>query len=237
MGLAGRHARRESAQHRTMSERFTFVALHGFASSPASRKNEHFRARFAARGIALVTPDLNQPSFARLSFAAMRAEVERTWEANGRRPLRLIGSSLGGYVAAWFAATHPERVDRLVLLCPAFDLSGRWHELVEPERMRTWETSGWLAFEDARGVEVPVHYAFFVEGREVPTFPRVTCPTIVVHGRNDETVPFAQSERYVAETAAVRELVAVDDGHDLLASLPVIDGVLDRFFFDDEVLR
>jgi pimeloyl-ACP methyl ester carboxylesterase len=216
------------------ASRFTFVALHGFASSPRSRKNEHFRARFEARGIPLVTPDLNQPSFGRLSFAAMRAEVERTWEERGGKPLRMIGSSLGGYVAAWFAATHPERVDRLVLLCPAFGLSGRWRDLVAPERLAEWRETGWLAFDDARGVPVPVHYAFFEEGARVPTMPHVTCPTVVVHGRGDETVPFAQSVRYLAETPAVQELIAVDDGHDLLASLREIDAAINRFLLEDE---
>lgn len=210
---------------------FTFVALHGFGSSPRSRKNEHFRAHFEARGAELRTPDLNQPSFARLSFAAMVDEVERTWDVEGRRPLRMIGSSLGGYVAALFAARHPERVDRLVLLCPAFDLSGRWHDLVEPERMREWREAGSLGLSDATGTSVPVHYAFFLEGLEVPKTPRVTCPTILIHGRRDETVPFAQSVRYAAETPAVRALIEVDDGHDLLASLRVIDAQIDRFFF------
>lgn len=209
---------------------FTFVALHGFASSPRSRKNEHLVARFPE--IDWVRPDLNQPSFAKLSFAAMRREVERTWEAQGGRPLRMIGSSLGGYVAAWFAASHPERVDRLVLLCPAFDLSGRWSALVEPERMRAWRETGSLAFDDATGRPVPVHYDFFREGSDVPTFPRVGCPTTIVHGRADETVPFAQSERYAAETPAVRELVPVEDGHDLLASLSTIDRVVDRFLLE-----
>lgn len=212
-----------------MLDPFTFVALHGFASSPRSRKNEHFRPRFAARGITLQTPDLNQPSFARLSFEAMVTEVERTWEQGGKKPLRMIGSSLGGYVAALFASRHPERVDRLVLLCPAFDLSGRWSELVAPDRMDEWRETGSLAFDDATKTSVRVHYAFFLEGLDVPKSPRVTCPTILVHGRNDETVPFAQSERYAAETPAVRELIAVDDGHDLLASLDVIDAVVERF--------
>lgn len=220
-----------------MSTDFTYVALHGFASSPRSRKNEHFRPRFSARGITLVTPDLNQPSFAALSFEAMVREVERTWEACGRRPLRMIGSSLGGYVAALFASRHPERVDRLVLLCPAFDLSGRWGELVEPARMHEWETTGTLAFDDATKTSVRVHYRFFLEGREVPTMPRVSCPTILVHGRDDETVPVEQSARYALATPAVRELVLVEDGHDLLASLAVIDAVIDRFLLEGETHR
>ncbi len=233
MGLARGHARRESRQHRTMTTDFTLVALHGFASSPRSRKNEHLRPRFAARGIDLVTPDLNQPSFSTLSFDAMVHEVTRTWRAQGERPLRMIGSSLGGYVAALFAATHPERVDRLVLLCPAFDLSSRWRDLIEPARMEEWRQTGALAFDDATGQSVRVHYGFFVEGLDVPTFPRVTCPTIVIHGRTDETVPVAQSARYALETPAVRELVLVNDGHDLLGSLPVIDAVVDRFLLEE----
>ncbi|MFO0682539.1 MAG: YqiA/YcfP family alpha/beta fold hydrolase [Sandaracinus sp.] len=211
----------------------TFVALHGFASSPRSKKNEHFAARFAARGIPLARPDLNQPSFAKLSFAAMLGEVERTWRAGGERPLRMIGSSLGGYVAALFAAAHPERVDRLVLLCPAFDLRGRWQGVVAPARLAEWKARGVLAFDDATGRPVDVHYAFFEEGAAIEPLPRVTCPTGIVHGRGDETVPFAQSEAYAASTPAVRRLVAVDDDHHLLRSLDAIDGVIDELFFSD----
>ena len=38
-----------------------------------------------------------------------RLDIERS---------HLSGESLGGWVAAWFAAQHPELVDRLVLVCP-----------------------------------------------------------------------------------------------------------------------
>jgi pimeloyl-ACP methyl ester carboxylesterase len=211
---------------------FTFVALHGFASSPSSRKNVHFDALFRARGIPLLRPDLNQPSFGALSVGAMQREIERTWEAAGRLPLRLIGSSLGGYMAALFASVHPARVDRALLLCPAFDLVDLWPQLISEAQMSDWRTRGALAFEDATKQLVDVHYALFEEGKRTPPFPRVSCPTIIVHGRQDARVPFAQSERYVRETPAVQELVAVDDGHDLLASLAVIDSIIDRFLLE-----
>jgi uncharacterized protein len=211
---------------------FTFVALHGFASSPGSKKNLHFDEHFRQRGLSLVRPDLNQPSFATLSVVAMLREIERTWSAHGRAPLRMIGSSLGGYMAALFASRHPERVDRLLLLCPAFDLVGRWPDLITAAQMAEWRSRGALAFDDATGQSVDLHFAFFEEGLTVEPLPRVACPTVIVHGRQDVRVPFAQSERYARETPAVRELVAVDDGHDLLASLDVVDGVIDRFLLD-----
>ncbi len=211
---------------------FTFVALHGFSSSPRSRKNLHFEKYFDRRGLSLLRPDLNRPSFAELSVAAMQEEIERTWNAAGRAPLRMIGSSLGGYMAALFASLHPERVDRLLLLCPAFDLVDLWPQLITAEEMIEWRERRALGFEDATGTVVDVHYRLFEEALTVPRFPRVPCPTVIVHGRDDARVPFAQSERYARETPAVRELVPVDDGHDLLASLDAIDAILDRFLLE-----
>jgi pimeloyl-ACP methyl ester carboxylesterase len=211
---------------------FTFVALHGFASSPSSRKNLHFDEHFRKCGVPLLRPDLNQPSFAKLSVAAMQREIERTWRDAGEAPLRVIGSSLGGYMAALFASVHPERVDRALLLCPAFDLVDLWPQLITPAQMDEWRTRGALHWEDATKQLVDVHYALFEEGRATPPFPRVTCPTVIVHGRQDVRVPFAQSERYAKETPAVQELIAVDDGHDLLASLDVLDRVIDRFILE-----
>src|SRR5690606_41376201 len=46
------------------------------------------------------------------------ADARCALEASG--PAFLVGSSLGGLVAAWTAARHPEFVRRLVLLAPAF---------------------------------------------------------------------------------------------------------------------
>lgn len=50
---------------------------------------------------------------------AMLAEVESLLDRLSARPVVLIGSSLGGCLAALYAAMKPERVERLVLLAPA----------------------------------------------------------------------------------------------------------------------
>ena len=48
----------------------------------------------------------------------------RAVAASGRGAwLRLIGSSFGAHAAVRYAALHPSRVDWLVLLAPALDLS------------------------------------------------------------------------------------------------------------------
>ncbi|WP_152225700.1 alpha/beta fold hydrolase [Pseudomonas sp. SCB32] len=50
---------------------------------------------------------------------AMLAELETLLDQLSERPIVLIGSSLGGCVAALYAAKKPDRVERLILLAPA----------------------------------------------------------------------------------------------------------------------
>src|SRR5271169_4437624 len=94
-----------------------FVYLHGFASSPSSRKARFFAERFRELGIGLEIPDLAQGNFRNLTLTAqlnLIAQVSRD------EPVSLIGSSMGGYLAALYAARHPGNVEKLVLLAPAF---------------------------------------------------------------------------------------------------------------------
>jgi pimeloyl-ACP methyl ester carboxylesterase len=196
-----------------------FMALHGFASSPRSRKNLALAAAFEARGLALHRPDLNRPSFASLSFSAMLSELDRLDREVAPARWSIVGSSLGGYVAALWAAANPERVARLVLLCPAFELAQRWSTLVPPDELAAWRASGSHPFEDATGQTIGLHFAFVEEAMRLPPMPSPACPIRIVHGLADLRVPIETSRRFVAEDPSRRSLVERDDGHELLADL------------------
>jgi uncharacterized protein len=192
--------------------------LHGFASGPRSRKAARLRDALAPRGAALHIPDLNQPSFEALSFDAMLAAVDAMDEAHGDEGgWGLVGSSLGGWVAARWAELRPARVRRLLLLCPAFDVPARWPRLMPEGAMAGWREAGSHPFADGAGVTREVHYGFYEEATRHPACPEVPGPTVILHGRQDDRVPFESSARYAAARPHVT-LVAVDDGHDLLAS-------------------
>lgn len=196
-----------------------YAALHGFGSSPRSRKNEAFAAAFEARGISLHRPDLNRPTFATLTFSGMLEALDEMDRSAGEPRWSIVASSLGGYVAALWAEAHPERVERLVLLCPAFELAARWSVLVTPEEGARWAREGSLPFADASGAMVPLHHAFVDEARTIAPMPSPRCPTLVIHGRADSRVPIESSRRFVAAEGS-RQLIEVDDGHDLLADVP-----------------
>lgn len=215
-----------------MSSPYRHAYLHGFASGARSRKGVALAEALAEEGVTLELPDLNRPDFAHLSPSAMLAALEAldARAAAEGRTYRLIGSSLGGWLAARFAELRPHRVDRMVLLCPGFGLAQRWPELVGPELFAHWEREGALPLPDAQGRSVPVHFRFIQEMRAQPAAPAVPCPTVIIHGRQDPTVPIEGSRRYAAAHSDRVRLVEVDDGHGLVSSLPRILQEVRRHF-------
>lgn len=214
-----------------MSGAYRYVYLHGFASSPKSTKAVQLREVFAGFGLDLEVPDLNRPSFAKLSHAAMVAavdELHRSGPMAGAK-LRIVGSSLGGWLAARYAELHPDRVDRLVLLCPGFGLAARWPRILGEEWFALWERNGEIPMADATGVKVPVHFGFLEEARREPAAPSAACPVLILHGIHDETVPVQSSRDYVATHPRAR-LVELDTDHRMHDALDRIAAEVQRFF-------
>src|SRR5580658_2151875 len=114
-----------------------FVYVHGFASSPQSRKAVQFRAALAARGVSVDIPAMDRGDFEHLTISGQLDVLE---DAIHGEPVCLIGSSMGGYLAALYAAAHPE-VARLVLLAPAFGFAQRWDEKIGTPKPSGFERS------------------------------------------------------------------------------------------------
>src|SRR3954451_23723404 len=109
------------------------IYLHGFASSPASGKARFFADRLRAAGAHVDIPALDAGDFEHLTISGQLRLVEQL--AAGE-PVSLIGSSMGGYLAALYAARHPE-ASKLVLLAPAFGFTRRW------EASEQWRRDGY----------------------------------------------------------------------------------------------
>lgn len=167
-----------------------FIYLHGFASGPSSKKARFFRDRFAELGIGLEVPDLAEGRFEQLTISGQLAVLERT---AGGEAVSLIGSSMGGYLAALYAARHPE-VEKLVLLAPAFSFMMRWPEVLGEEKMAEWKRSGVMqVFHYSEGREMALGYQFIEDAAEYEHYPKYPQPTLIFHGRQDAVVPVEHS--------------------------------------------
>jgi pimeloyl-ACP methyl ester carboxylesterase len=83
------------------------IFIHGLEGSSQGVKASLLRRLFPG----ILTPDFPGSLEQRMAQLTLIMEAQRNWI--------IIGSSLGGLMAAKFTAMHPEQVKRLVLLAPA----------------------------------------------------------------------------------------------------------------------
>lgn len=208
-----------------------YAYLHGFASSPQSEKGQQLADMLAEDGIDLHLPDLNQPSFEELTYSNMVEALQVYDREHGDgEPWRIIGSSMGGYVASRWAHIAPEKVDRMVLLCPGFNMVERWGELLGQEGVEEWREDGSFLFFDPEDSLSAIHWELYADAQENhPAYPEVDCPVIVIHGGDDEIVPLSSSQKFVDQTDGA-ELRVVDDNHKLHDSVDEIAAAARELF-------
>ncbi len=151
----------------------------------------------------------------------MLARLDQLFGADAQDRVSFIGSSMGGYLAARWAELNPDRVGRLLLLCPGFGLNHRWPDLIGRDAFATWQKTGWHPFPNGAGIPEDVHFGLIDDAMDHPTYPKVPCPTVIIHGAQDEIVPVESSKTYVQHYPEV-ELEIVDDDHRLTESIELI---------------
>jgi pimeloyl-ACP methyl ester carboxylesterase len=197
------------------------VYLHGFASSPASRKARFFAGKFAARGVPFLAPNLDQGKFPEMTITG---EMQLVQDLLGEttEPATLVGSSLGGYLASLIAARQPAAVERVILLAPAFRLYQRWCEQLPEATLERWrDEKTMLVYHYGDQKERPIHYEFLRDAQHYEAIPDVRQPTLVLHGVDDPVAPISYSEEFVAERPGAR-LVKLKSGHELTDMLEVL---------------
>src|SRR5204862_7107758 len=101
---------------------------------------QYFLRRFQEIGVQMRIPDLVEGDFERLTIGGQLRGIERIARDED---VSLMGSSMGGYLAALYAARHPQ-VRKLVLLAPAFGFARRWPLRLGEEAVAEWRRTGWL---------------------------------------------------------------------------------------------
>jgi pimeloyl-ACP methyl ester carboxylesterase len=186
--------------------------LHGFASSPASSKARFFAELLRAAGVAVDIPDLAAGDFEHLTITAQLRVIE---SAAAGDSVALMGSSLGGYLAALYAARHPE-VSRVVLLAPAFGFARRWAERMGASVVDAWHANGAVeVFHYGENRQRRLSYALLDDAMAFEDYPDFRQPALIFHGAQDDVVPAQYSSEFAATHPNAR-LEVLTSGHELL---------------------
>jgi pimeloyl-ACP methyl ester carboxylesterase len=168
--------------------------------------------------------------------------VLRALDALGHDRASLIGNSLGGGVATWLAAEHPDRVDRLVLMAPAGGapddltadtlpvglkaLFGYFAQGPDPERMR--EFCRLMVCDQTLVTDELVQARYAASDREPemdvssgppalgdmkPRLGRITATTLCIWGREDNFLPVAWALAFLQGIDDCRLIVEPHCGH------------------------
>lgn len=215
--------------------RTTYLYLHGFASSPQSLKAHYLQEKFAALGMDLKRPDLNQGDFTNLTLTRQLKQVESEFlsplhltQTEGES-VTLIGSSFGGLTATWLAQRHVQ-IERLILLAPAFNFTGHWLPKLGEQQLTQWQREGTLlVYHYGEKQYLPLNYQFIVDVQQYADDQLLRpVPTLIIHGKNDEVIPIEASQSFAAKRPWV-ELIEVEDDHSLATVLPEIWHAIQKF--------
>ncbi|UDF05411.1 carboxylesterase [Asticcacaulis sp. AND118] len=138
-------------------------------------------------------------------------------------PLIVIGSSMGGWMAALLIRDRPERVQAAVFIAPAPDFATELMlPSLSPEDRRSLEVSG---FFHLRGYDydVPMSQAFFDEARDHRVLDQPLVfdgPVRILHGLEDEVVPWEHGLRLARHIASKDLTVNLIKGSDHRLSGP-----------------
>jgi pimeloyl-ACP methyl ester carboxylesterase len=187
------------------------VYVHGFASHQRGEKALYFGERFLAQWCAYLTFDLRGHGASggmmeelTISRAIEDLDTVLVWARERFSRCIVIGSSLGGQVAAWAAARRPEAVAANLLIAPAFGFyENRVRDLGE-EGLARLLAEGRATIRN-EWVTVTVGRALVDDAARYPVDRLITSyrtPTLIVHGTDDASVPVAGSVDFVRRSAA-----------------------------------
>jgi pimeloyl-ACP methyl ester carboxylesterase len=181
------------------------IFLHGFKSNMNGEKalavDEFCRAqnrafaRFDAFGHGESSGDFEDGTIGRWAADAVAVIDELT-----EGPQIIVGSSMGGWLMLLAAIARPKRIAGLLGLAAAPDFTEAriWRQLA-PDSREKIQTDGKLMIEDCYGgAPYPITLQLIEEGRRHLLLGRqipITCPVRLIHGQQDQDVPWGSSLR------------------------------------------
>ena len=181
-------------------------------------------------GLSLSVPDLEGGDFKHLTISRQLRIIEETLDSFPGASFALIGSSMGGHLAALAAQIRPE-VKGAYLMCPGFNFIKRWRSTAlsgEIHREGGADLIRVFNYRYNKTMELDLGIFEDAEKWEAVKYEKPV-PTRIVHGIHDDTVDIGESRNF-ARNHPWASLKEVDSDHGLLSHLDWILGDCVNFF-------
>ena len=198
------------------------IYAHGFVSNQKGEKVTFLRERFNASGCAFLAFDhrghgASSGTMKELTVSNNLEDLDAILTSHGSRFKNriVIGSSMGGQTAAWYAARHPEQVTANLLIAPGFRFLQNRKKDLGPEGLKQLEEEGQVTIRN-EWVEVTIGKSLLEDAARYPVEQLLLdyrTPTLIIHGTEDESVPFEDSVSFTKiSKARPLELVLIAGG-------------------------
>ncbi|MAT43433.1 MAG: hypothetical protein CL609_13940 [Anaerolineaceae bacterium] len=194
-----------------MTDKPNVIYLHGFASSAKNSKAEWLQKKNELDPtVNFYAFDFNptQQDFSYMTITGMINRLRQyILDFEIRQPL-LVGSSLGGLVALHYARLF-DGIPHVLLLAPAL----RFNFANRKEAKKSQEKGYREVFHYAFNQNLPLYQSFSIDARQYKDYIQPPVPVTILHGRQDDVVPFRSSRFYVKKYPNQVTLVEVDSDH------------------------
>ena len=199
-----------------------WVFLHGLGSDRKGEKALRFRDHLSGRGPGFLSLDFTGHGDSGgdchgLSLTRNLEDIGRAVsflreEAPGA-PLVLVGSSMGGIAALWYASLFPGAVHRVFAIAPAFLMAARFAASLSAAARRGWADRGFLSVSIGdRDLEIGWGMVTDEDGYPMERLAAdLGTPSLLIHGDEDAVVPPELSRDFAASCAAA-DLVEIEGG-------------------------
>jgi len=200
------------------------------------------------RTIALDNRCSGRSGMGRCTMALMASDVASVMDAAGVEKAHIVGASMGGMIAQEFAIKYPARVRGLILACTLTGgryavptkldliLAVIWRALQTPRaamepfipflyhpatpRDRVQAEIETLKKWAPTRIGLTAQLLAILSWRSYDRLPKITAPTLVLHGDSDRLVPFSNGELIASRIPGARLVMMPRAGHMLATDQP-----------------